>query len=152
MGVADKWPDLDCVLILWKDIFGQQESYFCCPEPDHQMVKTWLQSVRVMRVGLAWRNPGRAKGGGACIHDWLRGCCQHGPATLSLPRLAEHLRRTQAAVVLQKQYRMRRARRAYQRVCRAAVVIQAFTRGMFVRRIYHKVCGHPPDAQASARN
>ncbi|ELK05618.1 Myosin-Vb [Pteropus alecto] len=54
-------------------------------------------------------------------------------------RLAEHLRRTQAAVVFQKQYRMRRARLAYQRICRAAIVIQAFTRGMFVRRIYHKV-------------
>lgn len=42
-------------------------------------------------------------------------------------------------MVLQKQYRMRRARRAYRRVRGAAVVIQAFTRGMFVRRTYHQV-------------
>lgn len=60
--------------------------------------------------------------------------------TLSLPRLAEHLRRTQAAVVFQKQYRMRRARLAYRKVRRAAIVIQACTRGMFVRRIYRQVC------------
>lgn len=65
------------------------------------------------------------------------------PTTFSLPRLAEHLRRTRAAVVLQKQYRMQRARQAYQMVRRATVVIQAFARGMFVRRIYHQVCSHP---------
>ena len=62
---------------------------------------------------------------------------------LSLPRLAKHLRRTRAAVVLQKQYRMRRARQAYQRVRRAAVVIQAVARGTFVRRIYHQVRSRP---------
>ena len=65
---------------------------------------------------------------------------QQGP---SLSRLAEHLRRTRAAIVLQKQCRMWRARQAYQRVCGAAVVIQAFARGMFVRRIYQQVCGLP---------
>lgn len=42
-------------------------------------------------------------------------------------------------MVFQKQYRMRRARRAYLRACRAAVTIQAFARGMFVRRLYHQV-------------
>ncbi|XP_041495055.1 unconventional myosin-Vb isoform X1 [Microtus oregoni] len=54
-------------------------------------------------------------------------------------RLAEHLRRTRAAIVFQKQYRMQRARQAYRRVCRAAVVIQSFTRAMFVRRNYCQV-------------
>ncbi|XP_038185510.1 unconventional myosin-Vb [Arvicola amphibius] len=54
-------------------------------------------------------------------------------------RLAEHLRRTRAAIVFQKQYRMQRARQAYQRVCRAAVIIQSFTRAMFVRRNYCQV-------------
>ncbi|XP_023589698.1 unconventional myosin-Vb, partial [Trichechus manatus latirostris] len=57
---------------------------------------------------------------------------------LRADKLAEHLRQTRAALVFQKQYRMHRARLAYQRVHRAAVVIQAFTRGMFVRRIYHQ--------------
>ncbi|XP_057645309.1 unconventional myosin-Vb isoform X1 [Chionomys nivalis] len=54
-------------------------------------------------------------------------------------RLAEHLRRTRAAIVFQKQYRMQRARQAYRRVCRAAVVIQSFTRAMFVRRNYCQI-------------
>nr|XP_048275393.1 unconventional myosin-Vb isoform X2 [Myodes glareolus] len=54
-------------------------------------------------------------------------------------RLAEHLRRTRAAIVFQKQYRMQRARQAYRRVCRAVVVIQSFTRAMFVRRNYCQV-------------
>ncbi|XP_063277517.1 unconventional myosin-Vb isoform X2 [Prinia subflava] len=54
-------------------------------------------------------------------------------------RLFEHLRRTRAAVVLQRQYRMLRMRRAFLRVRSAALTIQAFARGMFVRRIYHQV-------------
>ena len=54
-------------------------------------------------------------------------------------RLAEHLRRTRAAIVFQKQYRMLKARRAYRRVCRATVIIQSFTRAMFVRRNYRQV-------------
>lgn len=56
-----------------------------------------------------------------------------------LCRLAEHLRRTRAAITLQKQYRMLRIRRAFQRVCKATITIQAFARGMFVRRIYRQV-------------
>ncbi|XP_075302633.1 unconventional myosin-Vb isoform X2 [Opisthocomus hoazin] len=54
-------------------------------------------------------------------------------------RLAEHLRRTKAAIILQKQYRMLRILRAFQRVRNTTVTIQAFARGMFVRRIYRKV-------------
>lgn len=42
-------------------------------------------------------------------------------------------------MVFQKQYRMRRARRAYQRVRGAAIAIQACTRGMLVRRTYRQV-------------
>lgn len=54
-------------------------------------------------------------------------------------RLAEHLRRTRAAITLQKQYRMLRVRQAFLRVRTATITIQAFARGMFVRRIYRKV-------------
>lgn len=61
----------------------------------------------------------------------------------ALCRLAEHLRRTRAAVVFQKQYRMLRILRAFRRVRGATVTIQAFARGMFVRRIYHKVRATP---------
>uniref|UniRef100_A0A8C5TZE8 Myosin VB n=1 Tax=Malurus cyaneus samueli TaxID=2593467 RepID=A0A8C5TZE8_9PASS len=57
-------------------------------------------------------------------------------------RLAEHLRRTRAAIILQKQYRMLRIRRAFQRVRNATLTIQAFARGMFVRRIYHQLLEH----------
>lgn len=55
-------------------------------------------------------------------------------------------------MVFQKQYRMRRARLAYQRLRRAALVIQAFVRGTFVRRIYHQVCNPPRDSQAVTQN
>lgn len=54
-------------------------------------------------------------------------------------RLAEHLRRTRAAIILQKQFRMLQIRRAFQRVRNATLTIQAFARGMFVRRIYRQV-------------
>lgn len=59
-----------------------------------------------------------------------------------LCRLAEHLRRTRAAIIFQKQYRMLRILRAFQRVRNATITIQAFARGMFVRRIYRKVRLH----------
>ncbi|XP_059885016.1 unconventional myosin-Vb isoform X2 [Delphinus delphis] len=84
-------------------------------------VRGWLQKVKYRRLKAATLT----------LQRYCRG--------LLARRLAEHLRRTQAAVVLQKQYRMRRAHQAYQRVRRATVVIQAFARGMFVRRIYHQV-------------
>lgn len=49
------------------------------------------------------------------------------------------LRRSKAAVVLQKTVRMVLARRSYLRTRRAAVTIQAFARGMFARRLYRQV-------------
>ncbi|XP_065746063.1 unconventional myosin-Vb [Phocoena phocoena] len=84
-------------------------------------VRGWLQKVKYRRLKAATLT----------LQRYCRGHLAR--------RLAEHLRRTRAAVVLQKQYRMRRAHQAYQRVRRATVVIQAFARGMFVRRIYHQV-------------
>ncbi|XP_050007566.1 unconventional myosin-Vb isoform X1 [Alexandromys fortis] len=84
------------------------------------------------------------------VRGWLQKLKYHRlkAATLTLQRfyrghlarrLAEHLRRTRAAIVFQKQYRMQRARQAYRRVCRAVVIIQSFTRAMFVRRNYCQV-------------
>ncbi|XP_054550028.1 unconventional myosin-Vb isoform X3 [Talpa occidentalis] len=84
-------------------------------------VRGWLQKVKYRRL----------KGATLTLQRYCRGHLAR--------RLAEHLRRTRAAVVFQKQYRMRRARLAYQRVRGAAVIIQAFARGMFVRRAYHQV-------------
>uniref|UniRef100_A0A670ZPX2 Myosin VB n=1 Tax=Pseudonaja textilis TaxID=8673 RepID=A0A670ZPX2_PSETE len=54
-------------------------------------------------------------------------------------RLADHLRKTRAAIIFQKQYRMLRIRRAYQAIRQAAITIQSFTRGMFVRKNYQKI-------------
>lgn len=49
------------------------------------------------------------------------------------------LRRTRAAVTLQKTLRMVLARRSYLRMHRAVITIQAFARGMFARRLYQQV-------------
>ncbi|XP_023365931.1 unconventional myosin-Vb [Otolemur garnettii] len=84
-------------------------------------VRGWLQKVKYHRL----------KGATLTLQRYCRGYLAR--------RLAEHLRRTRAAVVFQKQFRMQRAHRAYQRARRAAIVIQAFTRAMFVRRKYHQV-------------
>ncbi|XP_070277241.1 unconventional myosin-Vb isoform X1 [Myotis yumanensis] len=84
-------------------------------------VRGWLQRVKYRRL----------KGATLTLQRYCRGHLAR--------RLAEHLRRTRAAVVFQKQYRMRRARLAYRKVRRAVIVIQACTRGMFVRRIYRQV-------------
>ncbi|XP_055994122.1 unconventional myosin-Vb isoform X2 [Sorex fumeus] len=84
-------------------------------------VRGWLQRVRYRRL----------RGATLTLQRYCRGHMAR--------RLAEHLRRTRAAVVLQKQYRMHRARQSYRRVRDAIVVIQAFTRGMFVRRTYLQV-------------
>ncbi|XP_021571446.1 unconventional myosin-Vb [Carlito syrichta] len=84
-------------------------------------VRGWLQRLKYRRL----------KGAALTLQRYWRGYLAR--------RLAEHLRRTKAALVLQKQFRMQRALRAYQRARRAAVVIQAFTRAMFVRRRYRQV-------------
>ncbi|KAJ8394306.1 hypothetical protein AAFF_G00047130 [Aldrovandia affinis] len=57
-------------------------------------------------------------------------------------RYAEQLRRTRAALICQKQYRMVRDRQAFLRIRQAVVTIQAFTRGMFTRRIYQEFLLH----------
>uniref|UniRef100_A0A8C6JM22 Uncharacterized protein n=1 Tax=Melopsittacus undulatus TaxID=13146 RepID=A0A8C6JM22_MELUD len=84
-------------------------------------VRGWLQWVRYRRLRQAT----------VTIQRYTRGHLAR--------RLAEHLRRTRAAIICQKQYRMLRILRAYQRVRTATITIQAFARGMIVRRIYHKI-------------
>lgn len=84
-------------------------------------VRGWLQRVKYRRLRAATLS----------LQRFCRGYLAR--------RLAEHLRRTRAAIVFQKQYRMLKARRAYRRVCRATVIIQSFTRAMFVRRNYRQV-------------
>ncbi|KAM9508315.1 unconventional myosin-Vb isoform 2-T2 [Guaruba guarouba] len=84
-------------------------------------VRGWLQWVRYKRLRQA----------AVIIQRYVRGHLAR--------RLAEHLRRTRAAIIFQKQYRMLRILRAYQRVRSATITIQAFARGMIVRRIYHKI-------------
>lgn len=84
-------------------------------------VRGWLQRVKYRRLRAATLS----------LQRFCRGYLAR--------RLAEHLRRTRAAIVFQKQYRMLKVRRAYRRVCRAAVIIQSFTRAMFVRRNYRQV-------------
>ncbi|KAM9331037.1 unconventional myosin-Vb [Gastrophryne carolinensis] len=54
-------------------------------------------------------------------------------------RLAQHLRRTKAAICLQKQFRMIRIYQVYQRIRKAAITIQSFARGMFDRRAYREL-------------
>ncbi|XP_054664937.1 unconventional myosin-Vb isoform X2 [Grus americana] len=84
-------------------------------------VRGWLQRVKYKRLRQA----------AIVIQRYVRGHLAR--------RLAEHLRRTRAAIIFQKQYRMLRILRAFQRVRNATITIQAFARGMFVRRIYRKI-------------
>ncbi|XP_071436112.1 unconventional myosin-Vb isoform X2 [Pithys albifrons albifrons] len=84
-------------------------------------VRGWLQRVKYQRLRQA----------ALVLQRYTRGHLAR--------RLAEHLRRTRAAIVLQKQYRMLRILRAFQRVRNATITIQAFARGMLVRRRYHKI-------------
>ncbi|XP_040436411.1 unconventional myosin-Vb isoform X2 [Falco naumanni] len=84
-------------------------------------VRGWLQRVKYKRLRQA----------AVVIQCYTRGHLAR--------RLAEHLRRTRAAIIFQKQYRMLQILRAFQRVRTATITIQAFARGMLVRRIYHKI-------------
>lgn len=54
-------------------------------------------------------------------------------------RFSRLLRRTRAAVTLQKSLRMVLAQRSYLRTRQAVITIQAFARGMFARRLYRRV-------------
>ncbi|XP_078530919.1 unconventional myosin-Vb [Lissotriton helveticus] len=84
-------------------------------------VRGWLQRVKYRRM----------KAAAITIQRYTRGHLAR--------RLADFLRKSRAALIFQKQYRMLVVYRAYQRIRRAAVTIQAFTRGMFVRRVYHEL-------------
>ncbi|KAL1770317.1 unconventional myosin-Vb isoform X2 [Sigmodon hispidus] len=86
-----------------------------------KIVRGWLQKAKYRRLKAAALTLQR---------------CYQGHLTL---RLAEHLRRTRAAIVFQKQYRMQRAHLAYRRVCRAMVIIQSFILAMFVQRNFRQV-------------
>ncbi|KAJ7335206.1 hypothetical protein JRQ81_013147, partial [Phrynocephalus forsythii] len=84
-------------------------------------VRGWLQRLKYRRLREA----------AITIQKYTRGYMAR--------RLADWLRKTRAAIIFQKQYRMLRIHRAYQTIRRAAITIQAFTRGMFVRRTYRKM-------------
>ncbi|XP_027724691.1 unconventional myosin-Vb [Vombatus ursinus] len=84
-------------------------------------VRGWLQKVKYHRL----------RGATLTLQRYTRGYLAR--------RLAEHLRKTKAAIVIQKQYRMQRVRQAYRRTYKATITIQAFTRGMFVRRAYRQI-------------
>ncbi|KAM9620510.1 uncharacterized protein ACIBXB_020009 [Morphnus guianensis] len=71
--------------------------------------------------------------------DWAAGFATPCPALCPPCRFTRMLRRTRAAVTLQKTLRMVLARRSYLRVRRAVITIQAFARGMFARRLYQQV-------------
>ncbi|XP_072272556.1 unconventional myosin-Vb isoform X2 [Pyxicephalus adspersus] len=88
-------------------------------------VRGWLQRLKYRRM----------KSSAVTIQRYVRGHLAR--------RLAEHLRKTKAAICLQKQFRMIRIYRVYQTIRRAAITIQSFTRGMFDRRAYReRLCQH----------
>uniref|UniRef100_A0A7M4F7K8 Unconventional myosin-Vb n=1 Tax=Crocodylus porosus TaxID=8502 RepID=A0A7M4F7K8_CROPO len=84
-------------------------------------VRGWLQRLKYRRM----------KEAAVTIQRYTRGHLAR--------RLADHLRKTRAAIIFQKQYRMLRIFRAFQNIRQATITIQAFARGMFVRRVYHKI-------------
>ncbi|XP_078718470.1 unconventional myosin-Va-like [Lampetra fluviatilis] len=54
-------------------------------------------------------------------------------------RLAQFMRRTRAAVIIQTAYRMYRVRRAYAKIRRTAIRMQARARGIFARQRYQQM-------------
>uniref|UniRef100_H3A979 Unconventional myosin-Vb n=1 Tax=Latimeria chalumnae TaxID=7897 RepID=H3A979_LATCH len=84
-------------------------------------VRGWLQRVKYRRMRKA----------AITIQRYMRGHLAR--------RLAEHLRRTRAAIIFQKQFRMLLDQRAYTAIRQATITIQAFTRGMYIRRAYQKI-------------
>ncbi|KAM3938282.1 unconventional myosin-Vb isoform 2-T2 [Leptodactylus fuscus] len=84
-------------------------------------VRGWLQRLKYKRM----------KAAAITIQRYTRGHLAR--------RLADHLRKTKAAICFQKQYRMIRVYRVYQRTRRAAITIQSYTRGMFDRRAYRQL-------------
>ncbi|XP_075697095.1 unconventional myosin-Vb isoform X2 [Rhinoderma darwinii] len=88
-------------------------------------VRGWLQRLKYKRM----------KAAAITIQRYTRGYLAR--------RLTDHLRKTKAAICLQKQYRMIRIYRIYQIIRRSAITIQSFTRGMFDRRAYRELlCQH----------
>ncbi|XP_071989360.1 unconventional myosin-Vb isoform X2 [Engystomops pustulosus] len=84
-------------------------------------VRGWLQRLKYKRM----------KAAAITIQRYTRGYLAR--------RLADHLRKTRAAISFQKQYRMIRVYRVYRRIRRAAITIQSYTRGMFDRRAYREL-------------
>ncbi|CAH2296742.1 unconventional myosin-Vb isoform X2 [Pelobates cultripes] len=84
-------------------------------------VRGWLQRLKYRRM----------KNAALTIQRYTRGYLAR--------KLADHLRKTKAAIILQKQFRMTRVYRGYQRIRKAAITIQSFTRGMFDRRAYREL-------------
>ncbi|XP_069819300.1 unconventional myosin-Vb [Dendropsophus ebraccatus] len=83
-------------------------------------VRGWLQRLKYKRMRAA----------AITIQRYTRGYLARS--------LADHLRKTKAAICFQKQYRMIRVHRVYQKIRGAAITIQSYTRGMFDRRVYRE--------------
>ncbi|XP_044139382.1 LOW QUALITY PROTEIN: unconventional myosin-Vb, partial [Bufo gargarizans] len=84
-------------------------------------VRGWLQRLKYRRM----------KAAAITIQRYTRGYLAR--------RLADHFRKTKAAICFQKQYRMIRIHRVYQMIRRAAITIQSYARGMFDRRVYREL-------------
>ncbi|XP_075442311.1 unconventional myosin-Vb isoform X2 [Ascaphus truei] len=84
-------------------------------------VRGWLQRVKYRRMKKA----------AITIQRFTRGHLAR--------RFVDHLRKTKAAIIFQKQFRMNRIYHGYQRIRKAAITIQSFTRGLFVRRAYREL-------------
>ncbi|KAL4617287.1 unconventional myosin-Vb isoform X3 [Arapaima gigas] len=87
-------------------------------------VRGWLQRIRYQRIRKS----------AITLQRYTRGFLAR--------RYTEHLRRTRAALICQRQLRMVRERRTFLRIRQAVVTIQAFTRGMHIRRLYQEFLQH----------